>query len=229
MRDLCHRCGGDLPSGDEPTTFCPHCGAPQLFLTEAYLAEPDASADTTGAPPPPLPRQVDWKAALSSAAAVAGVAALLAVLSLGLPSLWLLSSVWVLSASMSTLALYQLRRPLAWMDAGIGARIGLAAGLVVAALLTLTMAAAGLAARYDLHAMASFDLALVQLMTQAKSVAAASATPVPADALRLYDIPEFQAGLLFTSIAIGAAFLLLFNTCGGALGGLLRTRNRRRA
>jgi hypothetical protein len=237
MQESCHRCHGDLPSGEDLTAFCPHCSAPQLFLAESFLAnqQPDQQpgqlppdADTTGALPPPAPRQVDWQAALRCSALVAAIAAALSVLALRVPGLSLLSTVWILTASMSTLALYQRHRPLAWMDAGIGARIGLTAGLALVVLVAASMAVSGLVARFGLHAMAGFDAALVQLLLQVKESAANSSTPTPPEVLHLYDIPEFQAGLLLASLATSAAFLLLFSTAGGALGGLLRSRRRAR-
>src|SRR5271154_6644059 len=106
MQELCHRCGGELPAGSGESPFCPHCGAPQLFLAlesqsvetggEGAAAGIDIAA-STGATPPPRPRQVDWKAAIGCAAAVAGIGS---VLSLGAMRVDLLSPVsllWILS------------------------------------------------------------------------------------------------------------------------------------
>ena len=107
MQKTCHRCGGDLPSGDGIRPFCPHCGSPQLYLSEDFFADQASAvnADTTGALPPPLPRQVDWQAALRCSAIVAAIAAVLTILSLRIPGFSLLSTVWILTASTSTLAL----------------------------------------------------------------------------------------------------------------------------
>ena len=237
MLDTCHRCHGDLPSGADLTVFCPHCSAPQLFLADSFLAEntpvtPLEGADpanTTGTLPPPSAREVDWQTALRCAFLVAAIAAVLSVLALRIPGLSLFSTLWVLTGSLSTLALYRRRRPLAWMDAGIGARIGLTAGLALIVLLGASLALSGLVARFGLHAMTSFDTALAQMMVQVKLAAANSSTPAPPEILHLYDIPEFQAGLILASITISSLFLLLFSTAGGALGGLLRSRHRVRA
>jgi hypothetical protein len=230
MRETCHRCGTDLPTGDGTSPFCPHCGAPQLFLAEAYLADqqPSTTADSTAALPPPLPRQVDWQAAFRCAALVAVIAAVLSVLALRVPGASLLNTVWTLTASMTTLALYRRSRPLAWMDAAVGARIGLATGLSLVILMATATAAAGLVARFGLHAMSGFDAGFVQMIAQAKLTAAATAAEAAPQVVKLYDIPEFQAGLVITTIAFSAIFLLVFSTMGGALGGLLRSRDRGR-
>jgi len=181
-------------------------------------------SDTTGTHPPPLPRQVDWQTAIGSAALVAVVAAILSIVALRLPVLSFVSTLWTLTASMTTLTLYQRRRPSAWMDASVGARIGLTAGLALIVMIGSSMAIAGLVARFGLHAMANFDAGFAELLLQVKQTAAAAATPPPPEVLKLYDQPEFQAGLILSSIAISAVFLLIFTTLGGALGGLLRTR-----
>ncbi|WP_263382304.1 hypothetical protein [Granulicella arctica] len=234
MQKICHRCGGDLPSGDGIRLFCPHCGSPQLYLSEDYFADqaPVANADTTGALPPPLPRQVDWQAAFRCSAIVAAIAAALLILSLRIPAFSFLSTIWILTASTSTLALYHRRRPLAWMDAAVGARIGLTAGAAVILLTGISMAIAGLVARFGLHAMAGFDAGFAQILTQAKvaasQTAAAQPAEIQAEILKFYDLPEFQSGILLATMAFMAILLLLFSTFGGAVNGLLRTRRRAR-
>jgi hypothetical protein len=230
MRDLCHRCGNELPTGDGLSPFCPHCGATQLFLAESFLADqqPPVAAGATGALPPPLPRQVDWQAALRCSALVAAVAAVLSVVALRVPGISLINTVWTLTASMITLALYRRSRPLAWMDAGIGARIGLTTGLSLIVLIAAALAVAGLVGRFGLHAMAGFDTDFAQMIAQAKVAALASSAEAGPQIARFYDIPEFQAGIVLAAIAFSAVFLLLFSTMGGALGGLLRSRDRAR-
>ncbi len=93
MQQHCHRCGGELSEGDEVTSFCPHCGSPQLYLPEYDRPSAAAEQDSTGAPPPPPPQMVDWKAAIRCAAVVAGIAAALTVLAMGLPGIPLLGTI----------------------------------------------------------------------------------------------------------------------------------------
>ena len=236
MQQHCHRCGGELSEGDEVTSFCPHCGAPQLYLPEYDRPSVAAEQDSTGTPPPPPPQMVDWKAAILCAAAVAGIAAALTVLSMGLPGIPLLGTIgtfWTLTGAMTAVAFYQRRRPLAKMDVRVGARIGFTTGLGLVAFITVAMAAAGVVARFGLHATAGFDAQittqlaeLVRQTTAQDSHSAAAGSPELAGFLRFMATPEFRAGYVLGTVAFGAAVLLLFSTLGGAVGGLFRTRRR---
>src|ERR1700733_3185097 len=131
MQEYCHRCGGELPVSDGTSPFCPHCGSPQIYLQDYEQQTGASEADTTGTTPPPKPQQVEWRTAIRCAALVAGIAAVLSLLSVRLQMVSPLSWLWTVSGSLITLALYQWRRPLAWMDARIGARIGVVAGLAL--------------------------------------------------------------------------------------------------
>ena len=140
MQESCHRCGAELPEGSGESPFCPHCGSPQLTLSlENQSAEtggeaaPGAiGAATTGTLPPPSPRQVEWKTAIRCAAAVAAIGALLCLGAMRVQVLSPVSLLWVMSASLITMGLYQRQRPTAWMDVNIGARIGVVVGLCLA-------------------------------------------------------------------------------------------------
>ncbi len=133
--------------------FCPHCGSPQIYLQDYEQQSGTGEADTTGATAPPRPQQVEWKTAIRCAALVALIAAVLSLISQRVQAVSLFSLLWMISGSMITLALYQRRRPLAWMDAGVGARIGLVVGLALVACLGVAWGIGGLVARYGLHNM----------------------------------------------------------------------------
>ena len=135
MHRFCHSCGGELLSGEGVSPFCPHCGSPQIYLQDHEEQVNGTEVDTTGAVPPPRPQTVEWKTAIRCAALVAGVAAGLSLVSERVQVVSLLSTLWTISGSIITLALYQRRRPLAWMDARVGARIGLVVGLALVACL----------------------------------------------------------------------------------------------
>lgn len=231
MQEHCHRCGGELSSGDEGTSFCPHCGAPQLYLPEYDQPNGATDQDSTGAPPPPLPQMVEWKTAILCAAAVAGIAAALTVLAMGLPGIPLLGTVgtfWTLTAAMTAVAFYQRRRPLAKMDARVGARIGFTTGLALVAGLMIAVAAAGVVARFALHRTAGFDAQITELVQQmtVQMSHSAEGNPELPGVLRFVASPEFRAGYVLMMVAMGAAAVLLFSTLGGAVGGLFRTRRR---
>src|ERR1700722_11379004 len=154
MQEYCHRCGGELPASDGVSPFCPHCGAPQIYLQDYEEQSGALEANTTGAVPPPRPQQVEWKTAIRCAVLVAAIAAVLGLVSVRVQMISPLSWLWTISGSIITLALYQRRRPLAWMDAGVGARIGVVVGLALIACFAVSVAIGGLVARYGLHNMA---------------------------------------------------------------------------
>jgi hypothetical protein len=174
---------------------------------------------STGISPPPRPQQVDWKAAIRCAMVVSVVAALLSVVSTRLPALSFLNWLWIVSGSVIALRLYQRRRPQAWMDAGVGARIGIVVGLTLVLAIGVAMAAAGLVARFKLHAMGTFDAEL-----HAQIDKAAAMNPQPADMMRYIYSPEFKAGMMLAGFGMMAGFVMVLSTLGGAVSGMLRTR-----
>jgi hypothetical protein len=156
---------------------------------------------------------------------VAAVAAVLSLLSARVQAISLLSWLWTISGSLITLALYQRRRPLAWMDAGVGARIGVMVGLSLVMCLAVAGAVGGLVARYVLHSMAGFDADLTQMM-HAQIEKAAATTPQPPEVLRFLYSPEVRAGMMLAGFGMMSGVLLLLSTLGGAVGGLLRMRRK---
>ncbi len=223
MYRYCHRCGSELPEAGGDLPFCPHCGSPQLLLPEYEEQTGSAEGNTTGAIPPPRPRQVEWRTAVQCAALVAAIAALLSLISARVQVVSPLTWLWTLSGSLITLAMYQRRRPLAWMDAGIGARIGVLVGLALMACFAITMSAAGLFARYVLHSMAGFDVQLTAMLHAQVQKAAATAPEPPGIVQFLYS-PEVRAGMMLAGFAMLSGLLMVLSTLGGAVGGLLRTK-----
>jgi hypothetical protein len=205
--------------------FCPHCGSPQIYLPDHEPQNGDAEPDTTGAMAPPRPQQVEWKTAIRCAALVALVAAGLSLVSQQVQAVSLFSLVWIISGSMIALALYQRRRPLAWMDAGVGARIGLVVGLALVACLGVAWAASGLVARYGLHSMGAFDAQLAQTVHDSFEKAS-SIAPQPPDAKGFWYSPEARAGMMLAGFGMVSGFLLILSTLGGAVGGFMRMRRK---
>jgi hypothetical protein len=205
--------------------FCPHCGSPQIYLQDYEQQSGGGEADTTGAIPPPRPQQVEWKTAIRCAALVAGVAAGLSLVSQRVQVVSLLSTLWTISGSMIALALYQRRRPLAWMDARVGARIGLVVGLALVACLGVAWGIGGLVARYGLHSLGSFDAELTQML-HAQFEKAAAMSPQPPEMQRFWFSPEFRAGMMLVGFAMLSGILLVLSTVGGAVGGFMRMRRK---
>ena len=223
MHRFCHSCGGELPSGEGISPFCPQCGSPQIYLQDHEEPVSGTGVDTTGAVPPPRPQTVEWKTAIRCAALVAAVAAVLTLVAERVQVLSLLSLLWTISGSMITLALYQRRRPLAWMDAGVGARIGVVVGLALVTFFGVALAVGGVVARYGLHSMAGVDAQLTEGL-HAGFEKAVAVSPQPPEVQRFWFSPEFRAGWVLASLSLMAGFLLVLSTVGGALGGLMRTR-----
>jgi uncharacterized Tic20 family protein len=184
------------------------------------MTEPVEAGDgSTGVTPPPRPQQVDWKTAIRCAVVVSLVAAVLSVASTRLPALSFLSWFWTVSGAVIALGLYQRRRPQAWMDAGVGARIGIVVGVILVMSIAIAMAGAGLVARFNLHAMGNFD---AELHTQIEK--AATMNPQPAEVMRYVYSPEFKAGAMLAGFAMMAGFVMVLSTIGGAVSGMVRTR-----
>ncbi len=189
--------------------------------TGGELAGGPAGTASTGALPPPRLRQVEWKTAIRCAAAVAGVAA---ALSLGATRVDMLSSVsflWTASAAWIALGFYQKRRPTAWMDGGVGARIGVVVGVSLALALGVAMASAGLVARYALHTMGGFDQ---EMTAQVQKAIQQSSTPIPAEMMGFVHSPEFRGGMMLAGYALVSAGLVVLSMLSGAIAGLLRMR-----
>jgi len=182
-----------------------------------------AGGASTGALPPPRPRQVEWKTAIRCAAAVAGIAAVLSLGAMRLDLLVPLSFLWVMSGSMITLGLYQRQQPAAWMDVRVGARIGVVVGMCVALGLGIALAGAGLVRRFVLHSMGNFD---AQWATDVQNVIRQSASQLPPEGVKLMYSPEFHAGVMLAGFGFVAACLLLYSALFGAFAGLLRMRRR---
>jgi hypothetical protein len=225
MHEYCHRCGGELPAGDGRSPFCPHCGSPQIYLQDYEQQNGAAEANTTGALPPPKMQRVEWKTAIRCAVLVAAIAAVLGLVSARVQMISPLSWLWTISGSIITLALYQRRRPLAWMDAGVGARIGVVVGLALVACFAVAVAIGGLVARYGLHNMAGVDAWLTENMHTQYEKAVARA-PAPPELARFWYSPEVRAGMMLATFGMMSGFLLVLSTVGGAVGGFMRMRRK---
>ena len=249
MPDFCHRCHAELQSsapatygndGIEAALYCPHCGAPQLRLPE-YMreddarSEPDAAnedAPSTGRTPPPSPRAVDWRAALASALMVALVAAVLVVAGLKFPFVSFISTLWILGAAAIALGLYTRRRPEAWVDAGIGVRVGLATGVLMVATIALALATTGVILRFGMHGMSGFDsdvaqqMAAMQQQLAQRMVEQQQPAALRDHMLGFLQSPEVRGGLALFYLAASGLIILLFAAGGGAFAGMLRHARR---
>jgi hypothetical protein len=230
MHETCHRCGEDIAIASASSTtnaYCPHCGAPQLYLPEYVPSDSGVVADGPAAPPPPLvsARQIDWRVALRSAAIVAAGGAVLTLVAAAFPVLGMANWIWVISGSVIALGIYQKQRPLASMDARVGARIGVVVGVLLSAALALATAIVGVVARFGTRSMGSFDGAMNErLHEQVKQMA--QTNPVPPDLIGFFYSPEFVAGMMLTVFAIAAGVVIAISMAGGAFAGMMRAAKR---
>jgi len=232
MDTSCHRCGGELPLGGGTACFCPHCGAPQLYLREHLLEDLPVAAETTGTLPPPDARRVDWQPAIRAAIFVALVAPALCLLSSVLGVFSIVGFLWILSGPIIAIGLYHKQRPTAYMDAATGARIGIVVGLLMASVLSLTIALSGIVGRFALHEMSAYDSDMAtkwpdqvnRLIAQAAQ--ANPSNPIPPSLVPLMLSPEFRAAMGLFGFGVLCVMLLAVSTLGGAFAGLMRTRAR---
>jgi hypothetical protein len=238
MRSFCHRCHGELTLDPADSTFCPHCGAPQLRVIEENVTAAAAPIDptTTGTLPPPHPGRLRWSTVVALAAIIAAIAAALMTVVFWVPSAFPIAWLWTVSGAVIVLGLYQRRHPDTPLDAGLGARVGLVYGLLAVSSLAILTAISGLIARYGLHHMGPIDTWLANTMHQAMEQqlqqlpanqpgAPMTSQPMTADQMRaLFYSPEVRAGLSLSMLSVSALFLIAFSALGGAVGGLLRMR-----
>ena len=252
MRELCHRCHGELPElaggagrGDEDTLlFCPRCCAPQILLPEHMRIETPAGdlAPTTGALPPPRPAgaatatatgatalgEVDWQAALSSIAVVATVGAILTGIGNESAPFFLICVLWIISAAVIALGLYARRRPAAWMDARTGMRVGVATGLMMVAAMAMALSATGVVRRFGIHTMSARDAESAQELAVAEAQASEwmqmqnQTKEIQQKFHGFINSPEARAGSQLFRLGILGGIILLLSAGGGAFAGRLR-------
>ena len=242
----CHRCHAELPGpahassrgSDDEVLFCPHCGAPQLYLPDHLRIETPAEPGTftTGSLPPPrpagfAPHRIDWHVALRSSAIVAAVSAGLGVASLRFTFLSLAYIVWTIGGAIVALGFYARQRPQARMDAAVGLRVGSVTGLLMIAFLGVAFTVTGLVARFGTHSMAGFDGQLTQemaLLEQQLKLSGAQQSRPPDAEQKLGEFVDFlktseaRTGIILAGVGLQASFILLVATGGGGFAGMLR-------
>jgi hypothetical protein len=235
---ICSRCHTVLHREDEGSlVFCFNCGAPQVQLSEELREQIDQQISAQQAaihpavepiPQPAIPSNaIVWPGAIQCAALAGAVAAMLALLSFALAPIALLSFFWFISAPIIVLGVYSSRFRLTRITTNFGARLGLLTGLAIL-IATMTLNTIDLTLeRYAFHSTAVIDAQLANLFSQMRSTITASSGPSAKAALDMIAIPEFRAGILLFTIAIGFAMYLAFSATAGAFAGYLRSRSPR--
>ncbi len=161
--------------------------------------------------------------AMQIAAIVALVGAVLSGIAAKLPNISFFSTIWIVSASLTTLGMYQRRRPLATMNVGVGVRIGALVGAILVFFLGAALSIGLVVARYKLHKMADFDAGTAQTMKAQMDQLSAN-HQVPAESLQNFNSNEFRTAMVLTGFGIAFTGVFVISIFGGAVGGLLRTR-----
>jgi hypothetical protein len=235
MQRLCPRCRNAVTIEDEGTLcFCGNCGAPQVRLSQELQDEINTAREafTTGqetanAEPArePEPGAVNWRGAILCAAFAGAVALLLEFLSMPVPPLTVVSSFWVLTAPVLTLALYQSRFRQTTIRPAFGARLGLLVGIAISLAILIATTGETLLRRYAFHSAGLLDTQMQDTFTRLRTqfiqqYGAAAAAPL----ISWLAIPDFRAGIMLSGFAMVVVGYLLFALAFGALGGLLRAR-----
>lgn len=248
MRELCHRCHGELPLSnfsdrhDDETAvlFCPRCGSPQILLQDHMRIEAPVAAghDSTGALPPPRPgnvgrNNVDWRAAIVAGALVAAIGAVLSVLGMKFLAFGFVGTLWTISCAVLTIGLYARQHPTLKMDGRVGMRIGVIAGVLMIAAIGVGTAATGVVLRFGTHQMAQFDRESAQRRKdlQAQFLEFLKKNTDDKDLISQYSAainspqansPEMLAGSALAGGALQGLILILLSAGGGAFVGMMR-------
>jgi hypothetical protein len=244
---LCHRCHSDLPAEDSGAlTFCVHCGAPQVLLSEELRDQferqqsaaqpPSAGTEDSALPLEAVtdPTAVQWPRALQLVALAGALFALLLLLGKAIPPVGLVSLLWLMGAPIIVLGVYCARNPASRVTAGFGARLGLLSGVSIGLAGLLLFTASLLVTRFVLHQGGVFDQQIAQQIAEA--VSKVSATPDAASPDAVADvanmknamaIPAFRAGVFLGGCLLSVSFYAIYCSIAGAFSGYLRARARR--
>lgn len=192
-----------------------------------------ATDEADGDAPGPRQQRVEWRLAVRCGAAVALTGAALTLIGFKLPAVSLVATLWIMSGAILTLGIYARQRPRAEMDTGIGLRIGLMTGLLMVAMLGVSLAVTGVLARFELHGMGAIDRQVslqldafrAQIVTQLATQH--QALDVQQKALGFVDSAEFRGGIAVVNLVVLGVILLLFSAAGGAFAGRLRAVRKR--
>ncbi len=205
-----------LKDGDGALVYCPHCGAPQVRLSEELRTQADqqlSGAPEVVAPAPLDPAATRWDNLIRICAVTA---ALLTVFVMLVPPLALVAPAIVL-------AVYAGRHRLARITTGLGASVGLVCGTFLSLGLMLVQTAGLLALRLGTHGPNEFDSYFTRALIQTKAQMVAQGGADAASMMdRMTAVPEFRVGMFLGMMAMLVAILLVFSTLSGALAGYLR-------
>jgi hypothetical protein len=217
VEHACHQCGAAVEDG---TPFCRHCGAPQIRVATALQVSDSTLAEAGREPQAPQPvrlgafNQIDWRRGYRAAvlaAGVGGLAGILVAVASGVPQAAFL--VWMLGSGMVAVVAYR-RRHLGRVTAGMGARLGAAAGAAGFAMFALLSAMQVLVLRGggQLQSM---------LETQLKQTAERSGDANAQQLIQQFLTPQGLMLLIAMGMVLMLVSFLLLSSVGGAIAATL--------
>ena len=238
MDHPCYRCQADIPEG---TTFCPHCGAPQIRVSPPESDATPAPMPTPNAPPLPggnsttpsssfswnqadgphaaPPGQVRWDLAWKGALLCGVGAAILTAI----PVVSVGCCLWMLGAGALAVSFYRRSVPGTVITPGMGMKIGALTGLFGWLLNAVVTALSFVVGR------TSGDMR--QLMEeQMKKQLAGSPDPKMQQAMQQIvnwiSTPQGMATMIVLVLIFMGVVFLFITAAGGALGASMSGRRR---
>ena len=220
-----------MPPHDEGTLiFCTQCGAPQVLLSEELLTQVEAQAKAAeeGAVGPVMrePASMIWAGALRCIGLAGAIAAALMLLTVLLPPVVFLATLWIVISPVVVIGLFQARFPLTPVTTGFGARLGLLTGLAIGVVLGGIDTIVLVIARFGIHAMGDADKQMTVAIDQFRNQVAAQPGSILVPFANALTVPEFRAGFALVGLGMLIFLLLAITTAGGAFAGLVRSRVR---
>jgi len=232
----CQRCHETLREADR---YCPACGMPQLTYvpSDAPLIELGTLAEGLAVVAEPIGPSsgLAWRPALNAAVMMAIPSAVLWFVMdlLGLS----LAILWMVGAAALAVAVYRRNTRIASLTTGAGARIGFVTGLMACWLMLALTGTHFWMQRAVFHQGPQLDADWAQLVEknyqqwQQTYVQMGVATATAAQSSQLTRAwmlsPEGHIGAIFFDFLLGATFLTVFASLGGAASARLSTPTRR--
>jgi hypothetical protein len=210
----CHQCGTAVEQG---TAFCPQCRAPQIRVAvpETLTSSPITSDQSASALPSyfgaPLATRIEWSQALPATALAGLIAAVLMMTPLAGFGLGML-----IGGSLSVV-FYRRRIPVVHVTPGMGARLGMASGILGGIIFVALLSIGTVLLR-------AWDNVRDKLIEVVNQTAARNPDPQTQQALEFFKSPDGIVLLLITALIGTLLAFVIFSGLGGALGAVLLRR-----
>jgi len=200
--------------------FCPQCNAPQIrvAMPENFTPAPIGPGDAALPLPPyftsSLANRIEWSQALPATALAGLIAAVLMMTPLRAFGLGM-----AVGGSLSVV-FYRRRNPVANITPGMGARLGMASGLLGGSIFTVLLS--GFTFMFGL-----WNQVRAKVIEVIEQTAARNPDPQAQQAMEFFKTQQGMAILVTAALAVTLMAFVILSGLGGALGAaLLRRRER---